>query len=489
VASKQHAPKAPDGPLYDPHHGYHGAGVEDAFAASRGGEAHDGSSDAFDAFDAFRANVPRGSGGTRGNGGGSGGQGPARRGYRLGSPHEMHQPQWSQQPQPPRQPAEFGAPQGFGAPQAYDGPGGGPMGGPAGGPIAGGGPGTGGGPIAGGGELPGDEPTAEWDPSEDSLRAVRGRHRVNKQRGGGMARSGAVLGVGVIAAVGAGGMATAKDKDPASISMPDLASAAHSVKNLPGKLKQVTDLPGVGSLIGDDSASKTKTLGGRASLTDAGLTDNDAAAGRTDAGEALRSRIMAQAQQQQSQAEDAARAAAAKAAAHEAQAKAEKKAEAEKKAAAERKRKAEEEKHRKEEAARRAKLARAFKLPVTSYTLTAGFGQSGSLWQNDHTGQDFAAPTGTPIKAIHSGTVTSAGWAGSYGYRTVLKLDDGTELWFCHQSSMTVKAGDKVRTGDVIGRVGATGNVTGPHLHLEVRPGGGSPIDPMPWLREKGMHP
>jgi murein DD-endopeptidase MepM/ murein hydrolase activator NlpD len=113
------------------------------------------------------------------------------------------------------------------------------------------------------------------------------------------------------------------------------------------------------------------------------------------------------------------------------------------------------------------------------------------MWSSGyHTGLDFAAPTGTLIKAIHSGTVTEAGWAGSYGYRTILTLDDGTELWFCHQSSISVSVGQKVSTGDVIGRVGATGNVTGPHLHLEVHPGGQADgIDPMAWLRGKGLTP
>ncbi|KOG86883.1 peptidase, partial [Streptomyces varsoviensis] len=137
---------------------------------------------------------------------------------------------------------------------------------------------------------------------------------------------------------------------------------------------------------------------------------------------------------------------------------------------------------------RSAKPATGYTLPVGSYTLTAGFGQSGDMWSANHTGQDFAAPTGTPIKAVRGGTITHAGWAGSYGYRTVLTLDDGTELWFCHQSSITVTSG-KVKAGDVIGRVGATGNVTGPHLHLEVRPGGGAPVDPMTWLREHGLRP
>lgn len=91
---------------------------------------------------------------------------------------------------------------------------------------------------------------------------------------------------------------------------------------------------------------------------------------------------------------------------------------------------------------------------------------------------------------MHSGTITSAGWDGSYGYKTVLTLDDGTEIWYAHQSSISVSVGQKVATGDVIGRVGATGNVTGAHLHLEVHPGGSaSGIDPGAWLRSKGLNP
>ena len=143
------------------------------------------------------------------------------------------------------------------------------------------------------------------------------------------------------------------------------------------------------------------------------------------------------------------------------------------------------------EAARLAELAKQFVLPTSSYTLTSRFGDAGAMWSSGyHTGLDFAAPTGTLIKAIHSGTITEAGWAGSYGYRTILTLDDGTELWFCHQSSISVSVGQKVGTGDVIGRIGATGNVTGPHLHLEVHPNGqATGIDPAPWLRSKGLNP
>ncbi|MCZ0994610.1 M23 family metallopeptidase [Streptomyces noursei] len=133
----------------------------------------------------------------------------------------------------------------------------------------------------------------------------------------------------------------------------------------------------------------------------------------------------------------------------------------------------------------RAHPTRTFVAPVSSYTLAAGFGQADDRWAADHTGQDFTAPTGTLVKAVHDGTITQAGWAGGYGYRIVLTLDDGTQLWFCHLSSM-VKTTGRVHTGDVIGRVGATGNATGPHLHLEVRPDAGAPTDPVSWLRDRG---
>ncbi|AVH57908.1 MULTISPECIES: M23 family metallopeptidase [Streptomyces] len=311
-------------------------------------------------------------------------------------------------------------------------------------------------------------PWEEWNPTEESVRPVRGRHRVSKQRGGGLARSSTVLGVGVIAAVGAGGIATAAPgKAPVSISMPDL--------------------PNVGSLISDDTPEAPK--GSATALSSVGVTSADTEQGTTDAGEALRTRIMAQADQQQDQAEtaaqEAAEAAAAKKAA-EAAAKAEEEARAEAAAA---KKKAEEEAARKAEAERLAELAKQYTLPTSSYTITSTFGQAGALWSSGyHTGLDFAAPTGTPLKAIHTGTITEAGWSGSYGYRTVLTLDDGTELWYAHQSSISVSVGQKVNTGDIIGRVGATGNVTGAHLHLEVHSGGsGTGIDPAAWLRDKGI--
>jgi murein DD-endopeptidase MepM/ murein hydrolase activator NlpD len=131
-----------------------------------------------------------------------------------------------------------------------------------------------------------------------------------------------------------------------------------------------------------------------------------------------------------------------------------------------------------------------WQLPVSpaAYHLTARFGEYG-LWANMHTGLDFAAPTGTPIHAVSNGVITSAQLEGAYGNRTVETLEDGTEIWYCHQVQFNVTPGQRVRAGDVIGYVGSTGHVTGPHLHLEVRPGGGDPVDPYPALTEHGLQP
>ncbi|WP_436800634.1 M23 family metallopeptidase [Streptomyces syringium] len=359
---------------------------------------------------------------------------------------------------------------------------------------------------------PAAEPGEVWNPTAESVAPVRGRHRVVKQRGGTMARSGAVLGVGVIAAVGAGGMATAQDRPAAPISVPDVAQS----------------IPGFGALLADDDDKKKDAASGPAAaqapgadqpLTQAGLSAEEAARGTSDAGEALRARILQQAEHQQNLGDEEAREAEAKkaaeahrkAAAEKAEQAAAEKEKAEAEAAAEKK-KAEAEKAAEKAAEKSSNESSgesssesgdggsessgggsghssgSYSLPVGSYTLTAGFGQAGDMWSANHTGADFAAPTGTPVKAVGGGTITSAGWAGAYGYRVVLTLNDGTQIWYCHLSSMVVTSG-QVSAGDVIGRVGATGNVTGPHLHLETRPGGGSPVDPLSWLRGRGLQP
>lgn len=128
-------------------------------------------------------------------------------------------------------------------------------------------------------------------------------------------------------------------------------------------------------------------------------------------------------------------------------------------------------------------------LPLASYDLSAGFGLTGPLWEAEHGGQDFSAYAGEPLVAVADGVVTEVAYAGPYGLRTILTLPDGTEVWYCHQTDTTVVVGQEVALTDVIGSVGSTGNSTGPHLHLEVRPAAGSPVDPMEWLRDRGLEP
>ena len=128
-------------------------------------------------------------------------------------------------------------------------------------------------------------------------------------------------------------------------------------------------------------------------------------------------------------------------------------------------------------------------LPLASYRISAGFGLTGPLWEAQHGGQDFGAYAGDQIVAIAAGTVTEVAYAGPYGLRTTITLPDGTEVWYCHQTDASVYVGQSVDVADPIGTVGSTGNSTGPHLHLEVRPDGGSPIDPMDWLRARDLTP
>jgi murein DD-endopeptidase MepM/ murein hydrolase activator NlpD len=123
-----------------------------------------------------------------------------------------------------------------------------------------------------------------------------------------------------------------------------------------------------------------------------------------------------------------------------------------------------------------------------SYVLTAGFGECGAHWAACHTGQDFAAPTGAPVIAASTGVVTYAGWDGAYGNAVHLLHVGGVSTWYAHLSRIDTTRGARLDAGDLVGLVGATGNTTGPHLHLEVRHGSsaataGTPVDPLAWLR------
>lgn len=91
-----------------------------------------------------------------------------------------------------------------------------------------------------------------------------------------------------------------------------------------------------------------------------------------------------------------------------------------------------------------------------------------------HLGVDYAAPTGTPVKAVGNGTVTERGWNGGYGNQIVLKHGAGLESMYSHLSGYApgIRPGQKVKQGQVIGFVGSTGMSTGPHLDFRVRQDG-----------------
>ncbi|MFD0271203.1 M23 family metallopeptidase [Streptomyces sp. NPDC127106] len=139
-----------------------------------------------------------------------------------------------------------------------------------------------------------------------------------------------------------------------------------------------------------------------------------------------------------------------------------------------------------EEAAKEAARPK-FALPVAQHGLSASFGQAGGMWMSVHTGIDFPVGYGTPVMAATDGTVRTQ-WNSAYGNMAIVTSPDGTETWYCHLGSTKIRSG-KVKAGDVIAYSGNSGNSTGPHLHFEVRPGGGSAVDPAAWLRSHGLNP
>ena len=123
----------------------------------------------------------------------------------------------------------------------------------------------------------------------------------------------------------------------------------------------------------------------------------------------------------------------------------------------------------------------------------AHFGQYG-IWSRYHTGLDFRAGYGTPIRAVKSGVVLFAGnkgdWAGNH---VAIRHGDGRTTMSSHMSSMAVGSGQVVQAGQVIGYVGQTGRAFGAHLHFELYPAGVrfgdvyNAIDPQPWLAANGV--
>ncbi|MDX3179235.1 M23 family metallopeptidase, partial [Streptomyces scabiei] len=114
------------------------------------------------------------------------------------------------------------------------------------------------------------------------------------------------------------------------------------------------------------------------------------------------------------------------------------------------------------------------------------FGKAGSMWSSGrHTGLDFPAATGTAVKAVADGRVSTATSGGPYGNHILIDHGAGLQSLYAHLSRMRVTSPKVVDGGDRIGDVGATGNTTGPHLHLEARLNG-KPVDPMKYLNGGG---
>ncbi|MPY49369.1 M23 family metallopeptidase [Streptomyces acidicola] len=211
----------------------------------------------------------------------------------------------------------------------------------------------------------------------------------------------------------------------------------------------------------------------------------DASAGQTgltqaiEIGDAVAEQIDAQAVAQQQAAEEAA---------------AQKKAEALAKQRAEEAAKAaKKEREAKARAAREAERKRlnTFVAPVSGSYVSTGYKSGGAAWSSgSHTGIDFHASSGTVVRAVGSGTVVEAGWGGAYGNNIVIKMHDGTYTQYGHLSSIGVSVGQTVTPGRQIGLSGATGNVTGPHLHFEARTTAeyGSDMDPVAYLRSHGVN-
>ena len=127
----------------------------------------------------------------------------------------------------------------------------------------------------------------------------------------------------------------------------------------------------------------------------------------------------------------------------------------------------------------------------TAFPTTKGTPISSSFgWRNHplsgerkfHYGIDFAAPEGTPIYAYKAGLVKFAQWKGGYGITTIINHGAGKKTLYAHASELTVKEGEKVEKGQMIGKVGSTGASTAPHLHFEVLIND-KPVNPRPYIK------
>lgn len=123
--------------------------------------------------------------------------------------------------------------------------------------------------------------------------------------------------------------------------------------------------------------------------------------------------------------------------------------------------------------------------------VTQNYHNPGNYSLGYHTGTDFSAPTGTRVNAIANGTVVASDSSSAFGVNVQIKHTDGKYSMYAHLSARTVSVGQTVTAGQQIGKVGSTGNSTGPHLHLEVRIAprfaAGNFLDAVSYLAGKGI--
>jgi murein DD-endopeptidase MepM/ murein hydrolase activator NlpD len=122
-------------------------------------------------------------------------------------------------------------------------------------------------------------------------------------------------------------------------------------------------------------------------------------------------------------------------------------------------------------------------------TLLSSFGGRTDPFSGEgaiHTGVDLSAHMGTPVRAAADGIVIFAEWMGGYGKLIRVDHGNGLQTYYGHLSGFDVVPGQEIRRGDIIGRSGASGRVTSPHLHYEVRMGG-TPVNPYPFLAASAL--
>ena len=137
-----------------------------------------------------------------------------------------------------------------------------------------------------------------------------------------------------------------------------------------------------------------------------------------------------------------------------------------------------------ERAQREARLQQPLFVMPTKGIFTSNFGYR---WGVLHAGIDLANSIGTPIYAVSDGFVIAAGPTAGYGMWVKLRHADGTVTLYGHVNTTLVSVGQHVMAGDQIATMGNRGFSTGPHLHFEIWNAGGKKINPLPWLRERGV--